>query len=303
MAKADVGPRRLRLGTRGSALALAQARVVAESLGEAEIVEITTSGDRGAGPGDKSRFTKELDEALLAGEIDVAVHSAKDVPAELSEGLVIAAVPTREDPSDCFVGRAESLEGIPEGVSIGTSSLRRRSQLGAIRPDLSVEELRGNVDTRLAKVGDAVDGAVLAVAGLRRLDRASEIAFRFSFEQLTPAAGQGALALAAREGDEAAVAAAAAVEDPVAALELAAERAALRELGASCHTPVGILARHERDSLLLVGFAGLPDGREWVRDRLSADPTHPEGAGKLLGERMTAAGADQILRRAEELVG
>src|SRR5262245_45011846 len=210
----------IRLGTRGSALALAQARVVAESLGDAEIVEITTAGDRGAGPGDKSRFTKELDEALLAGEIDVAVHSAKDVPAELSEGLVIAAVPTREDPSDCFVGRAESLEGIPEGVSIGTSSLRRRSQLGAIRPDLPVEELRGNVDTRLAQVGDAVAGAVHAAAGLRRLDRASEIAFRFSFEQLTPAAGQGALALAAREGDEVAVAAAAAVEDPVAALEL-----------------------------------------------------------------------------------
>lgn len=291
----------IRLGTRGSALALAQANRVADELGGAEIVEITTSGDRGGGPGDKSRFTKEIDEALLAGEIDLAVHSAKDVPAELPEGIVIAAVPPREDPADCFVGDAASLEEVAEGARIGTSSLRRRSQLLALRPDLAIEDLRGNVDTRLAKVGEAVDGAVLATAGLQRLDREGEAAFSFSYDQLVPAAGQGTLALEARKGDERTIALAAGIEDPNADAELRAERAAVGELGASCHTPVGILARHARGSLLLMGFAGLPDGREWLRDQLTADPAHPEGAGRELAERMAAAGARDLLQRAEEL--
>ncbi len=293
----------IRLGTRGSALALAQARAVAEALGPAEIVEINTSGDRGQGPGDKSRFTKEIDQALLAGEIDIAVHSAKDVPAELPEGIVIAAVPPREDPADCYVGEAASLEQVPEGARIGTSSLRRRAQLLALRRDLRVEDLRGNVDTRLAKVGEAVDGAILATAGLKRLDRESEAAFQFSFDQLTPAAGQGALALEARAGDVAAIGAAAAIEDLVADAELRAERAAVAALEASCHTPVGILARVSDDSLVLIGFAGLPDGSDWVRDQIEAEAAHPEAAGRELAERMASAGARELLQRAEELVG
>ena len=290
----------IRLGTRGSALALAQARWVAERLGGAEIVEITTSGDRGSGPDDKSRFTKEIDEALIAGEVDIAVHSAKDVPAELPEGVVIAGVPVREDPSDCYVGKAGSLAEIPEGTRIGTSSLRRRAQLLALRPDLEVEELRGNVDTRLGKVGGEIDGAVLAKAGLARLERAGEAAFTFSSDQLTPAPGQGALALEARDGDSRAIEAASSITDPAADAELRAERAAVAELGASCHTPVGILARHEGKSLITIGFAGLPNGREWLRDALTADPSHPEGAGRALGERMNASGATELLERAAE---
>jgi len=292
----------IRLGTRGSALALAQANWVADELGGAEIVEITTSGDRGQGPGDKSRFTKEIDEALLAGEIDLAVHSAKDVPAELPEGVVIAGVPTREDPADCYVGKAGSVDEIADGARVGTSSLRRRAQLLALRPDLAVEDLRGNVDTRLAKVGNVVDGAVLATAGLRRLGREGEAAFPFSFDQLTPAAGQGALALEARAGDVAALAAGAAIEDVVAGAELRAERAAVAALEASCHTPVGILARAGGDSLVVSGFAGLPDGSEWVRDQVSAEAAYSEPAGRELAERMAAAGAKELLERAEELV-
>jgi hydroxymethylbilane synthase len=293
----------IRLGTRGSALALAQARLVADALGGAEIVEITTSGDRGRGPGDKSRFTKEIDDALLAGEIEIAVHSAKDVPAELPEGIVIAGVPPREDPADCFVGEADSLEALPNGARIGTSSLRRRSQLLALRRDLAIEDLRGNVDTRLARVGEAVDGAVLAAAGLARLERDEEAAFTFTTDELTPSPGQGALALEARAGDTEAIAAAAALTDPAADVELRAERAAVGELGASCHTPVGILARLEGDSLLIRAFVGLPNGREWLRDELTADPTHPEGVGRQLAERMASAGATELLERAEELAG
>ena len=293
----------IRLGTRGSALALAQARWVADELGEAEIVEITTSGDRGQGPGDKSRFTREIDAALLAGEVDIAVHSAKDVPAELPEGIVIAAVPPREDPADCYVGEAASLDDVADGTRIGTSSLRRRAQLLSLRPGLVVEELRGNVDTRLGKVGGSVDGAVLAAAGLQRLGRETEAAFPFDLDQLTPAAGQGALALEARAGDVAAIGAATAIEDLVADAELRAERAAVAALEASCHTPVGILARVDGRSLVLTGFAGLPDGSEWIRDRLSAEAAHPEAAGRELAARMAGAGARELLSRAEELVG
>lgn len=293
----------IRLGTRGSALALAQARWVADELGEAEIVEITTSGDRGQGPGDKSRFTREIDAALLAGEVDIAVHSAKDVPAELPEGIVIAAVPPREDPADCYVGEAASLDDVADGTRIGTSSLRRRAQLLSLRPGLVVEELRGNVDTRLGKVGGSVDGAVLAAAGLQRLGRETEAAFPFDLDQLTPAAGQGALALEARAGDVAAIGAATAIEDLVADAELRAERAAVAALEASCHTPVGILARVDGRSLVLTGFAGLPDGSEWVRDRLSAEAAHPEAAGRELAARMAGAGARELLSRAGELAG
>ena len=168
----------LRLGTRGSALALAQAGTVSRALSGAEIVTIKTAdGD----VGDKARFVRGVEEALLAGEVDVAVHSAKDVPGELPDGVELIAVPGREDPADAYVGPAASIDEVPEGARIGTSSLRRRSQLLALRPDLEIVELRGNVDTRLAKLAAGeCDGMVLAVAGLRRLGRGDEIAFAFS---------------------------------------------------------------------------------------------------------------------------
>lgn len=292
----------IRLGTRGSPLARAQAGTVAEVLGGAELIPIVTAGDRGEGERDKARFVRELELALLAGEVDLAVHSAKDLPSELPEGLGIAGVPEREDPRDAFVGPAASLDEVPEGARIGTSSLRRRAQLLAVRPDLAPVELRGNVDTRLAKLaaGDC-DGLVLAAAGLRRLGRAGEIAFEFDPAVLTPAAGQGTLAIEARDGDPAG-ARAQTVTDRGALASLACERAVVAALDASCNTPLGVHATLERGGRIAVrGFCGLPDGSEWIRDELDADATEPESLGRELAERMRGAGADELLERAERM--
>ena len=285
----------LRLGTRGSALALAQAEAVSRALGSAEVVSVRTAdGDIG----DKSRFVRGVEEALLAGEVDIGVHSAKDLPGELPRGLAIAAVPGREDPADAFLGEAASLAEVPEGSRVGTASLRRRSQLLALRPDLDVVELHGNVDTRLAKLeAGECDGIVLALAGLRRLGREDEAAFTFSPQEMTPAAGQGALALEAREGDERAAGAAGRLLDRAASLELTAERAATLGLGADCHTPVGVLARARGESLTIDGYAGLPDGSDWVRDTVSGPAADARELGAALAERMLAAGAADILER------
>jgi hydroxymethylbilane synthase len=292
----------MRLGTRGSALALAQAQLVADALGDAEIVAIKTSGDRGEGLGDKGRFVREIERALLEGDVDLGVHSAKDVPTGLPDELQVAGVPEREDPSDAYLGEAGSLAEIPQGARVGTASLRRRAQLLAARPDLDVAELRGNVDTRLEKLrAGEYDGIVLAAAGLRRLGREDEIAFRFDPAEMTPAAGQGALALEARRGDTPSVEAAASLSDETALLEVIAERAAVAELDATCHTPVGVHARLEGDRLHLDAFVGLPDGSEWVRDRLDAPAEDPTMPGRELAERLAAAGARELLERAEAL--
>ncbi len=206
----------MRVGTRGSALALVQARHVATLLGGdqagVEVVTVTTSGDRGALLGDKSRWVKELEAALLAGEIDLAVHSAKDVPTELPAGLTLAGVPARIDARDALCG-APSLAALRSGAVVGTSSLRRAAELRALRPDLDVVALRGNVDTRLRKLaaGDA-EAIVLAVAGLERLGRADAI--DGLLDELVPAPGQGALALEVRDDDATSAAAAAALSDP-----------------------------------------------------------------------------------------
>ena len=288
----------MRLATRGSALALAQAESVAAELGGAEIVVVSS---RDAERGDKSRFVSAVEDALLAGDADLGVHSAKDLPGELAEGLALAGVAGREAVEDACCAEARSLAELPEGARVGTSSLRRRSQLLALRPDLEIGELRGNVDTRLARraAGD-YDAIVLAVAGLRRLGRAEEIAWSFEIDDLVPAPGQGALALEARAGDAAARAAAAAITEPAALIELTAERAAVTALGATCDTPVGICARLEEGSLRLHGYAGLPDGSEWVRDRLDGDPSDPASLGAALAERMASAGAAELLQRAGE---
>ena len=290
----------LKLGTRGSALALAQAEAVAAAIGGAEIVPITTSGDRGEG-GDKARFVKENEQALIDDEVDLAVHSAKDLPGELAGGLALVGVTAREDPADAFIGSAGSPEEIAEGARIGTSSLRRRAQLAALRDDLELAPVRGNVDTRLAKLeAGEFDGLVLAAAGLRRLDRADAIAFRFDGGQMTPAAGQGTIAIEAREGDAAAAEAAAELTDRAALIELTAERAAVAALDASCNTPVGLHARLDDERLELDGFAGLPDGSRWVRDSLWGDPEQPATLGAELAERMLAAGAREVLDLAED---
>lgn len=290
----------MRLGTRGSALALAQAELVAGALGGAEVVPVQTGdGD----PGDKARFVRGVERALLDGDVDLGVHSAKDLPGDLPEGLGLVGVPAREDPRDAFLGAAASLGELPAGARVGTASLRRRSQLLAARPDLEVVELHGNVDTRLGKLAAGeYDGIVLAAAGLRRLGSEAEVSFTFEVDELTPAPGQGSLALEARAGDADSAAAAAGITDRDALVELTAERAAVGALGATCRTPVGICARLAGEELAVLGFAGMPDGSEWVRDRVAGDAGQPAAIGEALAERMLAAGAGEILERAEVAV-
>ena len=319
----------IRLGTRGSALALAQAGYVADLLDGAEIVPIRTSGDErqrvgssqslaqrgsaseggsahsdggesvGSAPDDKSRFVREIETALLRGEVDLAVHSAKDLPTVLPEGLGIVAVPSREVAQDAFLGMADSIATIPQGARIGTSSLRRRSQLLAARPDLELAPQSGNVDTRLGALdAGSFDGIVLAAAGLRRLGREAEISFLFDSAQMTPAAGQGALALEARLDEASSIAAASELADPVAFAELTAEREVVRELEADCTSPIGVWARARGDAMTVEAYLGLSDGSEWVRDRLEGLTADPVGLGRELAERLRAAGALELLARA-----
>ncbi|HSO97938.1 MAG TPA: hydroxymethylbilane synthase [Solirubrobacteraceae bacterium] len=285
----------MRIGTRGSALALAQAGWVAGRLGpDSELVEITTSGDR-ARAGDKSRWVSELEVALLEGRIDIAVHSAKDVPTDLAEGLELVAITPRADPRDALCG-AGGLAELAPGARVGTSSLRRAAQLRARRPDLEVAELRGNVDTRLRKLasGDA-DAIVLAAAGLTRLGRQAEIGA--TLDELVPAAGQGALAIEAAAGFGAA--ALAGVHDAEAAACVHAERDLVARLGASCNTPVGAHAQPAGQDVELRGWVGLPDGSTWIEDVVRG----PAGqVGELVAERLLAVGAAELLQRAEQAV-
>ena len=288
----------MRVGTRGSALALAQARWVAERLpGEAELVEITTSGDRGRG-GDKARFVKEIEEALLAGEVDLAVHSAKDVPSKLPAGLAIVGVPERADARDALCGGARSLDELEEGAVVGTSSPRRRAALLALRADLDVRALRGNVDTRLRRLERGeFDALLLARAGLERLGRGSE-GVPVAPDRLVPAAGQGCLALEARADDDEARAAAAAITDPNAVAALTAERALVAALEADCRTPVAAHAAVRDGDLSLSAFAAAPEGDAWVSDRLSGAAGNPAALGRELGARMLAAGAADVIASA-----
>jgi hydroxymethylbilane synthase len=287
----------IRIGTRGSALALAQARWVAERItGETTLVTITTAGDRGETRDDKSEWVSELEQALLDERVDVAVHSAKDVPAELADGLAIVAIPARADARDAICG-APSLAALPAGARVGTSSLRRQAQLRAAREDLDVVEIRGNVDTRLRKLqGGEYDALVLAVAGLERLGRVSEAGG--VLDELVPAAGQGALAIEARKGWPAGEGR---QSESLEALRnwdarrcVLAERQLTRRLGASCNSAVGANARPTGDgNIELRAWVGLSDGSAWVSDCLTGQP---DQLGSAVAERMCAAGAEEMLR-------
>ncbi|HEX5990729.1 MAG TPA: hydroxymethylbilane synthase [Solirubrobacterales bacterium] len=288
----------MRIATRGSALALTQARWVGDRLGGAELVEASSDGE----PGDKSRFVRGVERVLLAGDAELGVHSAKDLPGTMPEGLEIAAVPPREDPADVWIGPGTSLDDAPEGARVGTASLRRRAQLLATRPDLRIEELHGNVDTRLRKLEEGeLDAIVLAAAGLRRLGREDEIGFAIPVDRMVPAAGQGALALQVRTEDEATTDAAAAINDLDAMRELTAERTVVTLLDATCASPLGAHARVEGGRLAIEAFVGLPDGSEWLRDRLEASAEEPALAGAELAQRLLGAGARELLDRAEEM--
>lgn len=289
----------MRVGTRASALALAQAGTVAALLGpDAELVPVTTSGDRNRQATDKERWVKELELALLAGEIDLAVHSAKDVPSALPDGLRLVGAPPRADPFDALVG-ALSVGALDAGARVGTASLRRAAQLRALREDLEVVVVHGNVDTRLRMLADGdLDALVLAAAGLVRLGRTDVIGAILS--ELVPAAGQGTLALEARTDDERALSAALAITHEPTWLALQAERALVSLLHASCNTPLGAHATIGEQGIVLRTFVGLPDGSAWLRDE-APSAQRPEQAGALAAQRLLAAGAGELLRRAEEL--
>jgi hydroxymethylbilane synthase len=284
----------IRVGTRGSALAVAQASWVADRLGaDSELVTVVTAGDRGGSELDKSRWVSELERALLDDEIDLAVHSAKDVPAELAAGLELVAIPTRADPRDAICG-APSLDELPDGALVGTSSLRRAAQVRAARPDVEVVPMRGNVDTRLRKLAAGeCQALVLALAGLQRLGRAGEA--QGLLGDLVPAAGQGALAVEARPGrvpDECLIA----LRDPEAQACVTAEREVVRALGASCNTPLGVHGRIVGGTLELSAWVGLLDGSHWIADRVLDEP---RSAPARLVQRLESVGAGELLRLAE----
>ncbi len=297
------------IGTRGSALALWQAHHVRDVLTAAgypvEIRTITTKGDRIldvplAEIGSKALFTKELDEALLRGEIHLAVHSLKDLPTALPEGLCLAAITERADPRDAFIAHpsvAGGLADLPEGATLATSSLRRRAQLKAWRPDLTIVPVRGNVDTRLARLDAGTwHGMILATAGVVRLERTDRIRERIDPALMLPAVGQGALGVVCAVDDEAtrALLRRHLHHAPTAAATLA-ERALLRRLEGGCQVPIGALGRLREGRLELEGCVASLDGDRLVRDRLTGTPGAPEALGGALAERLLAAGAGALL--------
>jgi len=300
----------LTIGTRGSPLALAQTRLVAELLAMAwpdstwAISVIETHGDRTQASGEplpeiggKGLFTAELEQALRSGEIDVAVHSLKDLPTAETPGLALGAVCAREDPRDCLVSRADGdLSAVPEGAVIGTSSLRRAAQLRALRPDLAVQPVRGNVGTRVRKVRDGdLDAVVVAAAGIRRLRLEDEVAEWFPVDVFLPAPGQGALAIQCRSDDGATLAALAAVDDPGSRAAASAERAFLAALDAGCSAPVGAFAEAEAEGsgLRLSGLVASVDGRRVIR--VAGAGSGPEELGERLARDARAGGASEIL--------
>jgi hydroxymethylbilane synthase len=291
---------RLTLATRRSALALAQSRAFARALEAAvpglavDELQVVTSGDKTQDKplqdiGGKGLFVKELEEALLDGRAHFAVHSIKDVPAELAPGLVIACIPAREDPRDALVSRAgHTLAALPAGSRVGTSSLRRSVAILEARPDLRTEPLRGNVDTRLRKVGEGVvDAVVLALAGLKRLSLAERVTEILSPEVSLPAIGQGALGIECRDGDEDTRAVLAGLADPEASICVAAERALMAAVGGSCRLPVAAHAVREGGVLYMRGMLADPDGRNVRRGERRAafpgDAAEAERIGRDLG--------------------
>lgn len=295
----------MRVGTRRSALALAQARLVADLLGEdCELVEMSTSGDRGERAGDKSRWVGELERALLAREIDLAVHSAKDVPGEQLDGLELLGTPARAAAEDVLCGAA-SLDSLPHGARVGTSSIRRAAQLLAAREDLKIKALRGNVDTRLRRLEEPeneLDAIVLARAGLERLGLVPEVLGTLEAARFVPAPGQGVLALQGRIEDGAVAARVGASSDGTTFACLRAERALAARLDASCNTPLGAHAWPGPDGeLTLQAWLGLPDGSAWIGDRLQGPMLEPELLGQEVAERLSAVGAEEMLREAEAM--
>jgi len=289
------------IGSRGSQLALWQARWVQARLAglglESRIEIIKTTGDKVlsvplSSVGGKGLFTKEIEDALLAREVDLAVHSLKDLPTEIPAGLQITAIPEREDPRDAMVGHPMS--ELRDGARVGTSSLRRSAQLRRLRPDLQVESVRGNVDTRLRKLDEGqYDSIVLAAAGLTRLGWSSRIAQWLEPEVMCPAVGQGALAVETRIGENACQA----LDHTATRAAVTAERAVLSALGGGCMTPIGAHARVEREQLRLMAIVLSPDGAQSVGDRAEGPARDAQRIGQELGAKLLKQGAARILDR------
>jgi hydroxymethylbilane synthase len=300
----------LRIGSRGSRLALWQAEQARDRLlqlnpgFQIDIEIIKTTGDVKPDPlsviGGKGVFTKELEEALLDQRIDVAVHSLKDLPTIIPERLAISAICEREDPRDALVLRAGSrilsLRELPAGSVVGTSSQRRLAQLKAMRNDVTVKDLRGNVDTRVRKLDEGqYDALILASAGLIRLGLRERISAPILTSEILPAVGQGAIAIETRADDELAVAATSKLNHRPTELACRAERAFLRGLGGGCQFPIAAYAVIEDELLKLEGLVAKPDGSAFIRDQLSGDFEHPEEIGSVLAEQLLERGAGELL--------
>jgi hydroxymethylbilane synthase len=295
---------RLRIGSRGSQLALWQAHHISALLRErgheVELEIIKTTGDKItdvalAKVGTKGMFTKEIEEALAEGRIDLAVHSLKDLPTELSQGFEIAAVTTRENPHDVFCSRTyETIEDLPRGARVGTSSLRRQAQLKAVRPDLDIHPLRGNVDTRLRKLeAGEYDAIILAAAGLNRLGKTQLVKQVIPAEVMCPAAGQGALGIEIRAGDSVTRQHLAFLDDAAARATTTCERALLNKLGGGCQVPIGAFAEQRDGRLHLEAIVADPDGSKVLRE--SRDGSDPVQLGESVGETLLQRGGDAIL--------
>jgi len=306
------------IGSRGSQLALWQANWVKDQLAavghEVAIETIRTSGDKlqsyapteplpaslaqtVAAAGTKGLFIKEIEEALLAGTVDLAVHSLKDLPTALPAGLILAAVPPREDARDVLISAgAKAFEQLPPGACVGTSSPRRQAQLRWLRPELKLLPVRGNLTTRLRKLesGDCA-ALVLAAAGIHRLGLRDRITAYFSFEQICPAVGQGALAIEIREGDAALAQTVATLDDPLTHLAVRAERAMLLRLGGGCQVPIAAHANFEEGQLRLRGVVAATDGSRLIRTAATGPQADPESLGAAVAEDLIEKGAGEIL--------
>ena len=300
--------RQLRIGTRGSALALWQAEWVKSQLlaGQqelmVELVVIKTTGDKIldvplAMVGGKGLFVKEIEEALLDGRADLAVHSVKDMPAELPEGLHLAAMPPREDPRDALISKnGADLDKLPHGARVGTSSLRRAAQLLHLRPDLRIETLRGNVDTRLRKLKtEGLDAIVLAAAGLKRMELSRVISEYLEPERILPAVGQGALGIETRVADVFTNEIVASLIHQQTVITVRAERAFLKRLEGGCQVPIGAYATTEDETLILTGIVADLKGVRLIRKAMRGDVRQPEVVGESLAEVVLESGGREIL--------
>ncbi|MBW1851776.1 MAG: hydroxymethylbilane synthase [Deltaproteobacteria bacterium] len=298
----------LKIGTRGSKLALAQSRWVKENIEarhpniRVELVRIKTTGDKILDSplskiGGKGLFVKEIEEALIEKSVDLAVHSMKDVPAELPDGLTIAVFPEREDPRDALISRGNlTLDQLPKGATVGTSSLRRAAQLLHIRQDLNMVPLRGNVDTRLRKLESGeLSAIILATAGLRRLGLADRITQVLSSERVLPAIGQGALGLEVRRDDEQTISHIKFLNHKSTEITIRAERAFLKKMQGGCQVPIAGFARLDAETVHLTGMVAELDGTNLLRDEIAGEMNQTEKIGITLAERLLSVGAGKIL--------